>query len=126
MSPPTESGSPEGMLREQITTLAGKFVKRTLNELHTFQEQLRAFAQGDCSVLPSIAAVAHKIHGSGAVFGFNRISEAAGALERLSVELDREMTAPGVAPTAQQLTRLSEAIERFARIVDEERVSTAR
>ena len=124
MSPPTQTGSPEEILRDRVTTLADKFAKRTLTELHTFQEQLRAFAQGDRSVLPLIAAVAHKIHGSGAVFGFNRISEAAGALERLSGELDREMTSTGAAPTAQQLTRLSEAIERFARIVAEERVPT--
>jgi HPt (histidine-containing phosphotransfer) domain-containing protein len=120
MNPPTDPTSPAGRLREQIGTLGEKFVKRTADQVIALQQQLRAFAQGDRSALPAIGAVAHQIHGSGAVFGFNSISEAGGVLELLSAQLDREITSAGVTADAQQLTRLSAAVEQLERAVNQE------
>jgi chemotaxis protein histidine kinase CheA len=118
-----DTRGPEGVLRDQISSLADKFMKRTADQLCAFQEQLRAFAHGDRSVLASIGLVAHKIHGSGAVFGFSRISEAAGTLEHLIAALDREIIPADSATSAQQLERLSAAVEQLARVVEEERAA---
>jgi HPt (histidine-containing phosphotransfer) domain-containing protein len=65
-------------------------------------------------VLLPIQEVAHKIHGSGAMFGFARISESAGVLEGLSAQIAREITAVGAAAHVEYTRRLTASVEQVA------------
>jgi HPt (histidine-containing phosphotransfer) domain-containing protein len=84
------SGDAAAELSEQVKVLGEKFLQRTAGQILVFQEQLARLAAGDCSVLTPITEVAHKIHGSGAVFGFATLSECAGRLEELSIRMTGE------------------------------------
>lgn len=92
MSDNSDSNSSElrARLSDQVKVLGDKFLQRTAGQVLVFEEQLESLAAGDRAVLTPIAEVAHKIHGSGAVFGFDEISESAGRLELLSGRMANE------------------------------------
>lgn len=99
----------ETYLRTQLGTLGEKFLQRTSDQLLIMREQLAAVAAGDAGALQLIQELAHKIHGSGAMFGFPLLSECGGELERVSAEARPDSEA------AQQLQvlleRLTEALD---------------
>jgi HPt (histidine-containing phosphotransfer) domain-containing protein len=75
----------EEQLREQVGILAGKFLERTATQVPQLRAEVeRLEATGDPQALRSVQELAHKIHGSGAMFGFDAISDVAGELEKLS------------------------------------------
>ncbi len=79
----------EEKLREHVKALGEKFLQRTAVQIVQLREALERLAtRGDPAALRTIQDLAHKIHGSGAMFGFGRISELAGDLQVLSVRLD--------------------------------------
>jgi HPt (histidine-containing phosphotransfer) domain-containing protein len=104
----------EQQMREQMQELSRKFLQRTAGQVATFREQLKQLALGDGSVLTSMQEVAHKIHGSGAVFGFEQISEHAGELELLSTELGKELSGAAPAAYADWAQRLGQHVEGIA------------
>jgi len=83
MSSPTDSGSGEAELREQVKVLGEKFLLRTADQIATLRAHVASLRGGDRNVLVGVQELAHKIHGSGAMFGFAALSEHAGAIERL-------------------------------------------
>ncbi len=74
----------EAQLRDQVKVLSAKFLVRTEGQIVQLREQLQQLRLGNRAALQSIQEVAHKIHGSGAMFGFATLSEHGGAIERLS------------------------------------------
>jgi HPt (histidine-containing phosphotransfer) domain-containing protein len=107
-----ESGG-AARVRQQVTELGEKFLGRTQAEavvLHVLIERIQG---GDTSVLPELERMAHKIHGSGAMFGFPAVSECAGEIEHLAEYL---MTPQGGLdiPSGQTLHRLRECITHLA------------
>jgi HPt (histidine-containing phosphotransfer) domain-containing protein len=76
----------EEQLREQVKVLGEKFLLRTEGQITTLREQLRRLRAGDHEALGVIQEVTHKIHGSGAMFGFAALSDRAGEIERLVVD----------------------------------------
>ena len=70
--------------------------------------------EDDSTVLPELARMAHKIHGSGAMFGFPAISESAAEIEHLSEHLMKPETA-AEATIALTIQRLMECITQLAR-----------
>ncbi len=88
----------EEQLREHVKALAAKFLQRTASQLAELAEAIeRLCARGDPAALRTVQDLSHKIHGSGAMFGFDRISDLAGDLQELSVRLD---SVPGPAERA--------------------------
>ena len=77
----------QARLRNQVAGLAGKFLQRTGAQAVTLRELVIGLKAGDLSGLTSMHEIAHKIHGSGAIFDFPAVSECAGELERLSENL---------------------------------------
>jgi HPt (histidine-containing phosphotransfer) domain-containing protein len=110
-APPPGSAAAEQRMREQVKELGRKFLARTAGQVATFREQLAKLASGDVGILTSMQEVAHKIHGSGAVFGFSQISECAARLEML-IQRDAQ---PGSAEWARKLTQ---SVEELAQALE--------
>lgn len=85
MSGPFETDAAEAQLRDQVRILGEKFLIRTATQIATLREQLARLRGGDPGALTAIQELTHKIHGSGAMFGFATLSEAAGEIEQLTV-----------------------------------------
>jgi HPt (histidine-containing phosphotransfer) domain-containing protein len=75
----------EEQLREQVKILGEKFLLRTADQVTTLREQSQRLRAGDRAALGVIQELTHKIHGSGAMFGFADLSDRAGEIERLIV-----------------------------------------
>jgi|KBSMisStaDraftv2_1062788.scaffolds.fasta_scaffold179210_2 HPt (histidine-containing phosphotransfer) domain-containing protein len=83
MSPTTDSSSGEAELREQVKALGEKFLLRTADQITLLRAHVASLRSGDRDVLVGMQELAHKIHGSGAMFGFAALSDRAGEIERL-------------------------------------------
>jgi HPt (histidine-containing phosphotransfer) domain-containing protein len=75
----------DAQLRDQVKALAEKFLTRTEDQVGQLREHVRQLRAGDPAALQAIQELAHKIHGSGAMFGFAALSQHGGEIERLSV-----------------------------------------
>lgn len=71
-------------LTQQIADIAVRYIKRTQGELGQLRDSLQAIRAGDADAHKQLERLAHKIHGSGAMFGFDAISEHANDVERLA------------------------------------------
>jgi HPt (histidine-containing phosphotransfer) domain-containing protein len=69
-------------LQQQIEALGDRYLRRTIDELLRLRELIAGALDGDAASLAEMHLIVHKIHGSGAMFGFDGISEAAARLER--------------------------------------------
>jgi HPt (histidine-containing phosphotransfer) domain-containing protein len=67
---------------DKLAEIGGRYVKRTLTEMPELHRLLEAAITGDAAAFHQIGRLAHRIHGSGAMFGFNALSDVAGRLER--------------------------------------------
>lgn len=110
MSGSTEPDPAEAQLREQVKVLGEKFLIRTAGQVVTLREQVLRLRDGNPDALAAIEELAHKIHGSGAMFGFAALSECAGEIECLIVA--------GKSVAADQLSGL---VEQLAVALEETR-----
>lgn len=76
----------EEQVKQQLAQLGARYMKRTLADLQRIDELL-AQLPGSSAALKELERVAHKIHGSGAMFGFNDVSVQAGELEHFAARL---------------------------------------
>jgi HPt (histidine-containing phosphotransfer) domain-containing protein len=83
MSGSSDMSAGEAELREQVKILGEKFLLRTADQIITLREHIARFRSGDRDALAGMQELAHKIHGSGAMFGFAALSDRAGEIERL-------------------------------------------
>jgi HPt (histidine-containing phosphotransfer) domain-containing protein len=103
-------------LQQQMAEIGSRYLRRTLGELPRLQElivQLRNAPPSDLSGIEELEQMAHKIHGSGAMFGFDAVSESARKVEIL---------ASSRAADAQSLQQL----EAFVASLDQEVRAAAR
>jgi HPt (histidine-containing phosphotransfer) domain-containing protein len=85
-------------LLSSVPALASHFLGRTRSDIQNLRELLEE-SKGAPAALARIARIAHGIHGAGAAFGFDAVSESAGALER-RVKLHLQRAAAGEAAAA--------------------------
>ena len=114
----TPASDGEQQMRQQVEALAGRFLKRTIDQVAAFREQATQFSQGNTDALQAVQDVAHKIHGSGAVFGFPGISEAAERLERFSDQVIKSRSVETGAAHAQHAQQLTALVEQLAAAVE--------
>jgi HPt (histidine-containing phosphotransfer) domain-containing protein len=112
-----DEGNGAARVRQQVTELGEKFLRRTQAEAVVLRELTDRTQEGDSSGLPELARMAHKIHGSGAMFGFPTVSEYGSEIEHLAEHL---MTPEGRAdiPGGHTLRRLIECVEQLARTTE--------
>ena len=112
-----DDGGATARVRHQVSELGEKFLRRTRSEAVALRVLLGRIQDGDTTVLPELASMAHKIHGSGAMFGFQAVSEYGGEIEHLAERLVTAEGAPDV-HTEQMLRRLTECIAQLAQAVE--------
>jgi HPt (histidine-containing phosphotransfer) domain-containing protein len=100
---------PPSML-SQLHDIGDRYLRRTLREAEQLQELVSKGIGGDSDCAKQTEQLAHKIHGSGAMFGFNDVSERAGQIERLVSE-----RAADLASVARELTALVMQLQQAVR-----------
>ena len=76
--------SDQERLTQQMAQIGSRYILRTLGELQRMQELLQNVLSGSPAHLKDLEHLAHKIHGSGAMFGFDRVSDHAGEIEHIA------------------------------------------
>jgi CheY-like chemotaxis protein len=104
--------------QRQLTQLAGRFLQRTRDEAALLNKLAEHAFEGDPVAIEQMERLAHKIHGSGSMFGYNALSACASDLESL-VEVIRKRNAPaGAASEPEELLNLLECTQRLSRAVE--------
>jgi HPt (histidine-containing phosphotransfer) domain-containing protein len=88
-------------LNQSLAEIGGRFIMRTLGELDQLKALLEQARAGTPGSVKEIERVSHKIAGSGAMFGFDAVSERAQELEIL---------AEAGAADSESLQRLAERV----------------
>jgi HPt (histidine-containing phosphotransfer) domain-containing protein len=98
-------------LQAKVKMIAGRFLDRVAKEIDQLKAMVDSAASGDLRIVKEIEALAHRMHGSGAMLQFDEISGSAGELERMSAEFaaSGKVDQPRMIPVLQ---RLQAAIEK--------------
>jgi HPt (histidine-containing phosphotransfer) domain-containing protein len=68
-------------LQQKIADIAGRYIQRTAGELGGLRELIAKIRAGNTAAAKEVEQLAHKIYGSGSMFGFEAVSEQARELE---------------------------------------------
>jgi HPt (histidine-containing phosphotransfer) domain-containing protein len=91
-------------LQQKISDIGGRYIQRTAGELTGLRELIAKVRAGDMAAVKDIEHLAHKIYGSGSMFGFEAVSEQARELELAAKEpVDMQMV--------QNLQRYADSLE---------------
>lgn len=114
---PVPAPDPATSLRQHVTQFARQFLHRTRQEVARLSSLVEHMQPADAALLVELQELAHRIHGSGATFGFVALSQRAEDLELLVRTLrHRDASADTVVDThARQ--RLKECTQRLATAV---------
>jgi HPt (histidine-containing phosphotransfer) domain-containing protein len=85
-------GMMDGRLKEQMDAIGARYLQRTVHELPKLEELL-AGVEADPASIKAIEQLAHRIYGSGAMFGFDGISARAHEVEVLAANGPNERLA---------------------------------
>jgi chemotaxis protein histidine kinase CheA len=116
----------ERQLREQVAALGLKFLQRTQDQTASLRELLASLSEGDESVLPRMQELSHKIHGSGAMFGFDEVSRFAGEVEQLCYDRRQATEAGAAGSIAELVKRLDQSILGLGRATQSAQSQAAR
>jgi HPt (histidine-containing phosphotransfer) domain-containing protein len=101
-----------------LAPLAVHFLQRTRLEAAVLSELIACEHIGDPIVIDKLEHMAHKIHGSGAIFGFSAVSESAGEIELLVACLKARDVSQETAIGPQMLRRLRKCARRLTQEVE--------
>ena len=73
-------------LQNKLAQIAVRYLDRAGKEIEQLRAMVDAAASGDPSAVREIEALAHRMHGSGAMLQFHEISGHAGTLERMAAD----------------------------------------
>jgi HPt (histidine-containing phosphotransfer) domain-containing protein len=82
------------VVRAALSELAQRFMQRARAEIATAGALLERARGGEQAALEELHHLIHRLHGSGAAFGFGAISQRARAVEQLCEELSRDAGLP--------------------------------
>jgi HPt (histidine-containing phosphotransfer) domain-containing protein len=68
-------------LQQKIADIGGRYIQRTAGELGGLRELIAKVRAGNTAAAKEVEQLAHKIYGSGSMFGFEAVSEQARELE---------------------------------------------
>jgi chemotaxis protein histidine kinase CheA len=110
--------SGDGQFQQKLAEIGDRYLRRTQAEIARLHQLLVQARAGDAKALVQMGQIGHKVHGSGAMFGFDAVSDVAGTLERL-VDGHRargEPTTPALlAQCATLIDQLQSATDAAAR-----------
>lgn len=73
-------------LARRMAELGQRYLERTAGEVNELAALVAAIPGGDPATYQSLERLAHRIRGSGAMFGFELISDVAGEIELLAAD----------------------------------------
>jgi HPt (histidine-containing phosphotransfer) domain-containing protein len=73
-------------LQQQLDEIGVRYLKRTLGEMGLLRDLAQKARAGESQCLKDIEQLSHKIHGSGAMFGFDDLSRRAREIELAATE----------------------------------------
>ena len=76
-------------LQQKIADIAGRYIQRTAGELAGLRDLIAKVRAGNTAAVKDIELLAHKIYGSGSMFGFEAVSEQARELELAAKDYGR-------------------------------------
>jgi HPt (histidine-containing phosphotransfer) domain-containing protein len=85
-------------LQQKIADIGGRYIQRTAGELAGLRDLIAKVRAGSAGACKDIEHLAHKIYGSGSMFGFEAVSEQARALELAA----KDVTDPSMIDKLQQ------------------------
>jgi HPt (histidine-containing phosphotransfer) domain-containing protein len=85
-------------LQQKIADIGGRYIQRTAGELAGLRDLIARVRAGGAAACKDIEHLAHKIYGSGSMFGFEAVSEQARALELAA----KDITDPSMIDKLQQ------------------------
>jgi HPt (histidine-containing phosphotransfer) domain-containing protein len=88
-------------LQQRMTELGRRYLERTAAELSDLNTLIESAQSGEAEIYRKIEILAHRIRGSGAMFGFNLISDAAYGVEMLAVDAKAGLHSDGNAVQAR-------------------------
>jgi HPt (histidine-containing phosphotransfer) domain-containing protein len=91
-------------LQQKISDIGGRYIQRTAGELAGLRELIAKVRTGDTAAAQGIEQLAHKIYGSGSMFGFEGVSEQAR-------ELELAAKGPADEQMIEKLQRYADALE---------------
>jgi HPt (histidine-containing phosphotransfer) domain-containing protein len=91
-------------LQQKIADIAGRYIQRTAGELGGLRELIAKVRAGSTAAAKEVEQLAHKIYGSGSMFGFEAVSEQARELELAAKDT-------GDPQMADRLQTLADALE---------------
>jgi len=103
--------SPPARVQGKIASLTDGFLARTAGDVARLREMIARVRNGERSALWEVERVGHKIHGSGAVFGFPQVSASGAVIERL---VKAEIAAPDSAGERSILRRLLQSTDQLS------------
>jgi chemotaxis protein histidine kinase CheA len=77
----------EEKLRQQMASIGSRYLTRTLGELRRIADLHSQAEAGTPTAMKELEHAAHKIHGSGAMFGFHDVSDRARDVELIAGHL---------------------------------------
>ena len=113
-------------LKQQLDSIGARYIARTLGEMDRLKEVSQQALNGSPAAFKDVEHLAHKIHGSGAMFGFDRLSECAGEVEHIAGFLVKgegpdEYKSLGVDALRDKLRDRVARLEQLARAAAQER-----
>jgi len=73
-------------MERRMAELGQRYLVRTAGELEELKQWVDRIPEGDEATVKAIEMLSHRIRGSGAMFGFELVSDVAGEIEMLSVD----------------------------------------
>lgn len=73
-------------MQQKMLEIGARYLKRTIGELDDLRRMTTDISTNGVESLKELEVLAHRIRGSGAVFGYSKISDLAGEIEMLAVE----------------------------------------
>jgi chemotaxis protein histidine kinase CheA len=100
-------------LQRQMAEIGNRYLRRTLGELVRLREIVASLRPGATDAIVELEHIAHRINGSGAMFGFDAVSEQARIME--SIASQRALDAAHAAELGRQLVTLEGLVKEAAR-----------
>jgi two-component system, OmpR family, response regulator len=110
-----ESDLPDA-IEEEVKALCEAFLARTRTEAVTMRDLVARSVAGDRPALSQLEKMTHRIHGTGAVFGFGAISDCAEVIERMA---ERLLAKDAVASTPLDPRTAHELQSHYGQLVSE-------
>ena len=115
---PSIDYSNKATAQRQLRQLAGRFLQRTRDEVVLLSALAEHAYDGDPVVTEQMERLAHKIHGSGSMFGYRALSACASDLESMVEAIRKRNASAGATIEPGELLELLECTRRLAQAVE--------